>query len=258
MATENSGTKHLALLIDGDNASPKIVRGLMAEIANYGTASVKRIYGDWTAPNLKGWKECLLEHSIQPIQQFAYTTGKNATDGAMIIDAMDLLYTGRFAGFCIISSDSDFARLAVRIRDQAVTVYGFGERKTPRPFITACDKFVYFDVLNAQAAELEEAAAPTQNPVQAKPAATKATSKKADLNKTARDMLTKAIIATADEDGRANLAQVGGHLAKQAPDFDARNYGFPRLSDLVRSFGIVDVERAPDNPKIILVRLKKA
>ncbi|MGR9203648.1 NYN domain-containing protein [Rhizobium leguminosarum] len=258
MATENSGTKHLALLIDGDNASPKIVRGLMAEIANYGTASVKRIYGDWTAPNLKGWKECLLEHSIQPIQQFAYTTGKNATDGAMIIDAMDLLYTGRFAGFCIISSDSDFARLAARIREQAVTVYGFGERKTPRPFITACDKFVYFDVLNAQAAELEEAAAPTQNPVQAKPAATKATSKKADLNKTARDMLTKAIIATADEDGRANLAQVGGHLAKQAPDFDARNYGFPRLSDLVRSFGIVDVERAPDNPKIILVRLKKA
>ncbi|MDI5926355.1 NYN domain-containing protein [Rhizobium leguminosarum] len=258
MATENSGTKHLALLIDGDNASPKIVRGLMAEIANYGIASVKRIYGDWTAPNLKGWKECLLEHSIQPIQQFAYTTGKNATDGAMIIDAMDLLYTGRFAGFCIISSDSDFARLAARIREQAVTVYGFGERKTPRPFITACDKFVYFDVLNAQAAELEEAAAPTQNPVQAKPAATKATSKKADLNKTARDMLTKAIIATADEDGRANLAQVGGHLAKQAPDFDARNYGFPRLSDLVRSFGIVDVERAPDNPKIILVRLNKA
>ncbi len=256
MATENSGT--LALLIDGDNASPKIVVGLMAEIANYGAASVKRIYGDWTGPNLKGWKECLLEHSIQPIQQFAYTTGKNATDGAMIIDAMDLLYTGRFSGFCIVSSDSDFARLAARIREQGVTVYGFGERKTPRPFITACDKFVYFDVLNAQAAEVEEAAAPAQTPVQAKPAAAKATPKRAGLNKAARDMLTKAIIATADEDGRANLAQVGGHLAKQAPDFDARNYGFPRLSDLVRSSGIVDVERAPDNPKIILVRLKKA
>ncbi|NEI69020.1 NYN domain-containing protein [Rhizobium lusitanum] len=256
MAAENSGT--LALLIDGDNASPKIVVGLMAEIANYGTASVKRIYGDWTGPNLKGWKECLLEHSIQPIQQFAYTTGKNATDGAMIIDAMDLLYTGRFSGFCIISSDSDFARLAARIREQGVTVYGFGERKTPRPFITACDKFVYFDVLNAQAAELEEAAAPAQNPVQAKPAAVKATPKKVGLDKAARNMLTKAIIATADEDGRANLAQVGGHLAKQAPDFDARNYGFPRLSDLVKSSGIVDVERAPDNAKTILVRLKKA
>src|ERR1700722_18831466 len=145
MAMDNSGT--LALLIDGDNASPKIVIGLMAEIANYGVASVKRIYGDWTGPNLKGWKQSLLEHSIQPVQQFAYTTGKNATDGAMIIDAMDLLYTGRFDGFCIVSSDSDFARLAARLREQGVTVYGFGERQTPRPFVTACDKFIYFDVL---------------------------------------------------------------------------------------------------------------
>lgn len=126
----NETTGTLALLIDGDNVSPKIVTGLLAEIANYGIASVKRIYGDWTKPNLNGWKECLLEHSIQPVQQFAYTTGKNATDGAMIIDAMDLLYTGRFSGFCIVSSDSDFARLAARIREQGVTVYGFGERKT--------------------------------------------------------------------------------------------------------------------------------
>lgn len=231
MATDNSGT--LALLIDGDNASPKIVVGLMAEIANYGTASVKRIYGDWTGPNLKGWKECLLEHSIQPIQQFAYTTGKNATDGAMIIDAMDLLYTGRFSGFCIVSSDSDFARLAARIREQAVTVYGFGERKTPRPFITACDKFVYFDVLNGQADEIEEAVAPAPKPEAVKPAAAKVPPKRAGLNKAAREMLVKAVRATADEDGRANLARVGDHLAKQAPDFDARNYGFPRLSDLV-------------------------
>ena len=257
MATDNSGT--LALLIDGDNASPKIVVGLMAEIANYGTASVKRIYGDWTGPNLKGWKECLLEHSIQPIQQFAYTTGKNATDGAMINDAMDLLYTGRFSGFCIVSSDSDFARLAARIREQAVTVYGFGERKTPRPFITACDKFVYFDVLNAPAEEIDEAPVATpQKPAEAKPAVAKAAPRKAGLDKAARDMLTKAVIATAEEDGRANLAQVGGHMAKQAPDFDARNYGFPRLSDLVKASGIVDVERAADNPKTILVRLRKS
>src|ERR1700720_3960326 len=149
MATDNSGT--LALMIDGDNASPKIVVGLLAEIANYGVASVKRIYGDWTGPNLKGWKDCLLEHSIQPVQQFAYTTGKNATDGAMIIDAMDLLNTGRFDGFCIVSSDSDFARLAARIREQGITVYGFGERKTPRPFVTACDKFIYLDVLRPDA-----------------------------------------------------------------------------------------------------------
>lgn len=255
MATENSGT--LALLIDGDNASPKIVVGLMAEIANYGTASVKRVYGDWTGPNLKGWKDCLLEHSIQPIQQFAYTTGKNATDGAMIIDAMDLLYTGRFSGFCIVSSDSDFARLAARIREQGVTVYGFGERKTPRPFITACDKFVYFDVLSTQGEEANQAGAPTQQQAEVKPSPAKQPAKKAGLNKAARDMLIKAIVATADEDGRANLAQVGGHLAKQAPDFDARNYGFPRLSDLVKSSGIVDVERSPENPKTILVRLKK-
>jgi uncharacterized LabA/DUF88 family protein len=147
MAKEHD--QSLAVLIDGDNATPKVVGGLLAEIANYGTASVKRVYGDWTKPDLKGWKDCLLEHSIQPIQQFSYTTGKNATDGAMIIDAMDLLYTGRFYGFCIVSSDSDFARLASRVREQDVRVYGFGERKTPRPFITACDKFVYFDVLNA-------------------------------------------------------------------------------------------------------------
>ncbi|MDQ0318971.1 hypothetical protein QO002_001109 [Pararhizobium capsulatum DSM 1112] len=257
MATNNSGT--LALLIDGDNASPKIIVGLMAEIADYGTASVKRIYGDWTGPNLKGWKECLLEHSIQPIQQFAYTSGKNATDGAMIIDAMDLLYTGRFSGFCIVSSDSDFARLAARIREQAVTVYGFGERKTPRPFITACDKFVYFDVLSGQAEEVDEAVAPVpQKPAEAKPAAATVPPKKVGLNKAARNMLIKAVIATADEDGRANLARVGDHLAKQAPDFDARNYGFPRLSDLVKASGLVTVERAADNHKIIMVRLKEA
>ena len=248
MAADN-GT--LALLIDGDNASPKIVVGLLAEIANYGVASVKRIYGDWTSPNTKGWKECLLEHSIQPVQQFAYTTGKNATDGAMIIDAMDLLYTDRFSGFCIVSSDSDFARLASRIREQGVTVYGFGERKTPRPFITACDKFVYFDVLNAagEPKEAEPAAAPKA--LAAKPAPAKT-----PLDRAALDMLAKAVAATADEDGRANLGRVGGHLAKQSPDFDPRNYGFPRLSNLVEASGIVDVERIGENPKIIMVRLK--
>ena len=248
MAIDSAGT--LALLIDGDNATPKIITGLLAEIANYGTASVKRIYGDWTKPNLNGWKECLLEHSIQPVQQFAYTTGKNATDGAMIIDAMDLLYTGRFSGFCIVSSDSDFARLASRIREQGVIVYGFGERKTPRPFITACDKFVYFDVLNT-AGEQKEAEAAAPKAIAAKPAPAKAT-----LDRAALEMLTKAVTASADEDGRANLARVGAHLAKQSPDFDARNFGFPRLSELVEASGIVEVERIGDNPKIIMVRLK--
>ena len=249
MAIDSAGT--LALLIDGDNATPKIITGLLAEIANYGTASVKRIYGDWTKPNLNGWKECLLEHSIQPVQQFAYTTGKNATDGAMIIDAMDLLYTGRFSGFCIVSSDSDFARLASRIREQGVIVYGFGERKTPRPFITACDKFVYFDVLNTAGEQKEAEAVAAPKAAAAKPAPAKAA-----LDRAALDMLAKAVTASADEDGRANLARVGAHLAKQSPDFDARNYGFPRLSDLVEASGIVEVERIGENPKIIMVRLK--
>ena len=137
----------LAVLIDADNARPAIVEGLLAEIAKYGTAHVKRIYGDWTKPDLNGWKEALLRHSIQPIQQFRYTVGKNATDSAMIIDAMDLLYSERFDGFCIVSSDSDFTRLASRIRESGLTVYGFGERKTPEPFRTACDKFIYTEVL---------------------------------------------------------------------------------------------------------------
>ncbi len=253
-------TDTLALLIDGDNASPKIISGLLAEIANYGTASVKRIYGDWTKPNLNGWKECLLEHSIQPMQQFAYTTGKNATDGAMIIDAMDLLYTGRFSGFCIVSSDSDFARLAARIREQGVTVYGFGERKTPRPFITACDKFVYVDVLGVDTVEQSpEKAAST--PKTAKPqvedaATSQGVAASGKLDKAALAMLRKAVEASADDDGRANLARVGTHLSKQSADFDARNYGYARLSDLAEASGILDVKRAGEQNKVVTVKLK--
>lgn len=258
----------LALLIDGDNASPKIISGLLAEIANYGTASVKRIYGDWTKPNLNGWKECLLEHSIQPVQQFAYTTGKNATDGAMIIDAMDLLYTGRFAGFCIVSSDSDFARLAARIREQGITVYGFGERKTPRPFITACDKFVYVDVLNGAAAEpqsnTQEKAAPKPKAASdaAKPGAEKSAppqgvAASGKLDRAALGILRKAVEASAEEDGRANLARVGSLLSKQSADFDARNYGYARLSDLAEASGILDVERTGEQNKVVTVKLKR-
>src|SRR5919206_1307147 len=146
MVSEN-GAK-LAVLIDADNVQPAITEGLLAEVAKYGTAHVKRAYGDWTGTSLKGWKEPLLTQSIQPIQQFAYTTGKNATDAAMVIDAMDLLYTGRFDGFCLVSSDSDFTRLAARIRESGLTVYGFGERKTPKPFVSACDKFIYVENLS--------------------------------------------------------------------------------------------------------------
>lgn len=264
-------TDTLALLIDGDNASPKIISGLLAEIANYGTASVKRIYGDWTKPNLNGWKECLLEHSIQPVQQFAYTTGKNATDGAMIIDAMDLLYTGRFSGFCIVSSDSDFARLASRIREQGVTVYGFGERKTPRPFITACDKFIYVDVLGGQASEPSQTSPiAREKPVSKRKEVTGAANAEAEksrpsqgvaasgkLDTAALEMLRKAVRASAEEDGRANLARVGAHLAKQSADFDARNYGYARLSDLADASGILDVERTGEQNKVVTVRLKR-
>src|SRR5487761_163971 len=156
MATEN--TARLAVLIDADNAQPSITEGLLAEVAKYGTAHVKRAYGDWTAPNLRGWKDQLLAQSIQPIQQFAYTTGKNATDAAMVIDAMDLLYSGRFDGFCIVSSDSDFTRLAARLRESSMTVYGFGERKTPKPFVAACDKFIYLENLTAPQAAASDAA----------------------------------------------------------------------------------------------------
>ncbi|SLN64095.1 NYN domain protein [Roseivivax jejudonensis] len=256
MAHEQNQT--LALLIDGDNATPSIVDGLLAEIANYGIASVKRIYGDWTSPRLSTWKDCLLEHSIQPIQQFAYTSGKNATDGAMIIDAMDLLYTARFSAFCIVSSDSDFTRLASRVREQGVAVYGFGERKTPRAFIAACDKFVFFDVLMArdsgqllseQGVNDSRVSSPGQQAV-------KAASGGPALDIAAVDMLAQAIVATAEEDGRANLAGVGSHLAKQMPDFDARNFGFPRLTDLVQASGIAEVERGGQNPTIVRVRLR--
>lgn len=244
----------LAVLIDGDNVSPRVVKGLLSEIAGFGTASVKRIYGDWTKPDLGGWKECLLEHSISPVQQFAYASGKNATDGAMIIDAMDLLHTGRFSGFCLVSSDCDFTRLAGRIREQGVAVYGFGERKTPRPFVAACDAFVYFDVRDAAP---ERSAPPTDVAVRkAVPGAPPVAAKIFD--RTMLEMLTEAVTASAEADGRAHLGAVGAFLAKRSPNFDTRHYGFPRLSDLVAASGIVEVERAggkPGGPGVVMVRL---
>lgn len=241
------GTATLAVLIDADNAAPAIVEGLLAEVAKYGVAAVKRIYGDWTKPNLAGWKEKLLSHSIQPIQQFRYTVGKNATDSAMIIDAMDLLYTGRFHGFCIVSSDSDFTRLASRIRQQGLIVYGFGERKTPKPFVTACDKFIYSDVLRAEV-EAEGAAAPTRR------------RSTGELRQDARlvRLLQNASQAVSDDDGWATLGGIGNHIAKQAPEFDSRNYGYGKLSELVLATELFEVEtRNGGNNKTIWVRLKK-
>lgn len=275
------GSDRLALLIDGDNVSAKVITGILAEIAKHGTASVRRIYGDWTQPNLGPWKKCLLEHSIQPVQQFAYTTGKNATDGAMIIDAMDLLYTGRFDGFCLVSSDSDFTRLAVRIREQGLNVYGFGEGKTPRPLISACDKFYYFHALEtvqsidekpnpissadaiadsaarrpavqaAQGTQADVGVSTTTAPVSSGAAAGR-------LDAEALRILRRAVEDCAEDDGWANLATVGSFLTKQKPDFTPANYGFRKLRELAIASGILDVKRAdrPNAAPLCMVSIK--
>ncbi len=221
-------TDRLAVLIDADNAQPSIVEGLLAEVAKYGTASVKRIYGDWTGTHLKGWKEVLLQHSIQPIQQFRYTVGKNATDAAMIIDAMDLLYTEKLDGFCVVSSDSDFTKLAARIRESGLVVYGFGEKKTPEPFVVACDKFIYTEVLLGK--ENESASVKRKS----------ARSLKQDTKLVT--LLRNAVEASSDDSGWAHLATVGSNVAKQAPDFDPRNYGYKRLRELVAATDLFEIE----------------
>ncbi|TDV48817.1 OST-HTH/LOTUS domain-containing protein [Actinophytocola oryzae] len=233
MANENAAK--LAVLIDADNASPVVVEGLLAEVAKYGTAHVKRAYGDWTGTSLKGWKEHLLAQSIQPMQQFAYTSGKNATDSAMVIDAMDLLYSGRFDGFCLVSSDSDFTRLAARIRESGLTVYGFGERKTPKPFVAACDKFIYQDNLSYPDVPEPEDAPPTRKPV------TPATQLKRDAALVS--LLRNATEAASDEDGWAPLATIGHIITKQRPDFDPRTYGYSKLSDLITATTLFDLDR---------------
>ncbi|WP_300614758.1 NYN domain-containing protein [Dokdonella sp.] len=226
MATQST---KLAVLIDADNAQPAVIEGLLAEVAKYGTATVKRIYGDWTGPQLKGWKEALLTHAIQPIQQFRYTTGKNATDSALIIDAMDLLYSGKLGGFCIVSSDSDFTRLAARAREAGLVVYGFGEKKTPSAFVAACDRFIYTEILVAK--DDEEEAPPARSPQQLKQ----------DARLVA--LLRGAAEASSDDSGWANLGSVGSTIAKQAPDFDARNYGYRKLSELIAASGLFEIEK---------------
>lgn len=218
----------LAVLIDADNAQPTIVEGLLAEIAKYGTANVKRIYGDWTVPDLKGWKEALLQHSIQPIQQFGYTSGKNATDSAMIIDAMDLLYTGKFDGFCIVSSDSDFTKLASRIREAGLFVYGFGERKTPEAFVSACDKFIFTEVLRAKDDGGETIR--------------RKTAKELKQDTKLVNLLRNSVEASSDDSGWAHLAPVGSNIAKQAPEFDPRNYGYKKLGELVAATMLFQIE----------------
>jgi uncharacterized LabA/DUF88 family protein len=236
----------LAVLIDADNTQPSTIEGLLAEVAKYGVASVKRIYGDWTKPTLKSWKDHLLEHAIQPIQQFRYTTGKNATDSAMIIDAMDLLYTEKLDGFCIVSSDSDFTRVASRIREAGLIVIGFGEKKTPKPFVSACDRFVYIEILRKEDSQV--APSGRKSAVQ--------------LKRDARlvSLLREAVEDSADDSGWAYLGSVGQYVANRSPEFDPRNYGYAKLGNLVRAIGLFEMdERASQTSpaKLVYVRDKR-
>jgi uncharacterized LabA/DUF88 family protein len=245
----NESAAKLAVLIDADNAPPAITDGLLAEVAKLGTAHVKRAYGDWTGTSLKSWKDQLLSQSIQPIQQFAYTTGKNATDAAMVIDAMDLLYTGRFDGFCLVSSDSDFTRLAVRIRESGLIVYGFGERKTPKPFVAACDRFIYIENLISP----EAPADPTLRPTPRRTAA--------ELKRDSAlvSQLRNAFDAASDDDGWAQLAAIGQIITKQRPDFDSRNYGYAKLSDLMAATTLFELERrSPGDGKQAVIYTRKS
>jgi hypothetical protein len=233
----NRDMPNLAVLIDSDNAQASVISDLLTEVAQVGTASVKRAYGDWTTPQLGSWKEVLNVHAIVPVQQFSYTSGKNATDSALIIDAMDLLHGGRVDGFCLVSSDSDFTRLATRIREQGLLVIGFGERKTPKAFVAACDRFLYTDILKRgsggggggggrrSASDSGDEGAPPLKP-----------------------FLCEAITAVTQDDGWAPLGMVGSLLQKNDPSFDARNYGFRKLSELVKGQPYLTVKEVPMSP----------
>jgi uncharacterized LabA/DUF88 family protein len=227
-----SDSLRLAVLIDSDNTTARLTTELLEEIAKYGTPTVKRAYGDWTTQQLAGWKDELVRHAIQPMQQFAYTQGKNSTDSALIIDAMDLLYAGNLEGFVIVSSDSDFTRLATRLRESGMTVYGIGRRNTPAPFVAACDRFIYLELLSQEESE----------PKPALPAL--------------RPILSTAITSTSKDDGWSYLGEVGSYLSKSNAAFDARDYGHGKLGELVRAESYVDVREVPGAPGQLLVRLK--
>src|SRR6056297_2117689 len=239
----------LAVLIDGDNIPSAYVKEMMEEIAKYGNPTIKRIYGDWTNPHLAKWKSVLLENAVTPIQQYGYTQGKNATDSAMIIDALDILYSGKVNGFCIVSSDSDFTRLATRLREAGMQVFGIGERKTPNPFIVACDKFIYIEILKSQSEGTSNNASQISNKNQVD----KITPK--DLR-----FIATNIDDLADDDGWAFLGDVGSLLQKKQPNFDSRNYGFQKLTPLINSIPHFEIERREDSKgrkKLIYVRIKE-
>ena len=239
--------KTLAVLIDGDNIPSKYIKEMIEEIAKYGNPTIKRIYGDWTNPHLSKWKKILLENAITPMQQYSYTTGKNATDSAMIIDAMDILYTGKVDGFCIASSDSDFTRLATRIRETGLLVIGIGEKKTPNPFIAACDKFIYLEILGSTD-KIETEAESKQTRM-----------KKAvdTITPSVIKLITQTVNDIADDDGWAFLGDVGGLIQKKQPNFDARNYGFEKLTPLIKSTGKFEIDQRDSGKgryKLIYIR----
>jgi len=246
---QSSNDLRFAVLIDADNVPYANVKGMMEEIAKYGTPTFKRIYGDWTKPTVSGWKSVLLENAITPIQQYSYTTGKNATDSAMIIDAMDILYTGKVDGFCIISSDSDFTRLALRLREAGVKVIGMGQKKTPSPFIAACDKFIYIEILSETIEITLKEEDKKEDPLPAD------TIKR--LDKKAIQLISSSISDLADESGWAFLGEVGNLILKKEPDFDPRNYGFKKLGQLIKSTQHFEIdERQTDKGNIKLVYIK--
>jgi hypothetical protein len=249
----------LAVLIDADNIPYSNVKGMLEEIAKYGTPTFKRIYGDWTKPTVAGWKSVLLENAITPVQQYSYTQGKNATDSAMIIDAMDILYSGKIDGFCLVSSDSDFTRLATRLREAGMKVIGIGERKTPKPFIVACDKFIYIEIINSSTSSQETMVVKKRRgqPVRSK-RKTEETEQQIQIRKV-KSLIASSITDLADENGWAYLGDVGNLILKKQPDFDPRNFGFAKLTPLIRSFDFEIDERdsGQNNIKHIYIRNRK-
>ncbi|MBT29958.1 MAG: Maebl [Thalassobius sp.] len=239
---------NLAVLIDGDNIPSNNVKEMMEEIAKYGNPTIKRIYGDWTKPQLSKWKKVLLENAINPVQQYSYTTGKNATDSAMIIDAMDILYAGDVDGFCLVSSDSDFTRLATRLREASMMVIGIGEKKTPEPFIVACDRFIYIEILERDIKPVKS----SRNRNTKKEGVEKITNRVVTL-------ITSTIQDLSDDDGWVFLGDVGSMLQKKQPNFDSRNYGFQKLTPLISSIDNIEIEERElegSRHKLIYVKVK--
>ncbi|RYY67751.1 MAG: NYN domain-containing protein [Chitinophagaceae bacterium] len=249
----NNTDLKLAVLIDADNVPYSNIKGMMEEIARYGTPTFKRIYGDWTKPTLSGWKTVLLENAINPVQQYSYTSGKNSSDSALIIDAMDILYTGQVDGFCIVSSDSDFTRLAMRLREAGKVVFGIGEQKTPAAFIAACNKFIYIEILPK---EIKEEATPAKKNTKKLPG------EKKDVFQipiSVKKMVIKSINDLTEEEGSVFLSTLGNHIIKKQPSFDPRNYGLKKLVDIIRSIPEIEIEErqsGKNNVAHLYVRVK--